>query len=163
MARDERYYSKSNRRYRTTSNKNTYVEGNTVRKAAPKQYSTGKRVVKEVPGSIRRSSHRTTINAGYVLFLAVAMCIVGYFCMTYLSLTSDISNSLTKIASLEGELNALKAENDDLNNRINGGVDLEDIKKRAMNDLGMQYANDDQIVTYESDDTDYVRQYILLE
>lgn len=148
-------------------NENVYIEGNTVRKTARRpehqQYSNGRRVVKEVPGSIRRSSHRTTINAGYVLFLTVAMCVVGYFCVSYLSLTSELSNSLTTIARLEGELNNIKAENDDFSNRINGGVDLEVIKKRAMNDLGMQYANEDQIVMYESDDTDYVRQYISLE
>lgn len=154
-----------NRRY--SSERDIYIEGNTVRKTARRpqeyQYSSARRVVREVPGSIRKSSHRTTINATYVAFLTAAMVVVGYFCMSYLSLTSELSNSLTKIARLEGEYNALKAENDDFSNRINGGVDLEAIKKKAMNDLGMQYANDDQIVRYESDDTDYVRQYISLE
>ena len=60
--------------------------------------------------------------------------------MNYLTIPSDITNDLSKIASLETQLNELKAENDDFDNRINGAVDLEEIKKRAMNDLGMQYA-----------------------
>lgn len=162
MATDVRYSRNEYRNHRSA-----YVEGNTVRKTSrrpqPELYSSSRRVVKEVPGSIRKSSHRTTTNAVYVIFLSVALFVMGYFCMSYLSLTSELSNSLTKIAELEGELTSLKAENDDFSNRINGNVDLEVIKKKAMNDLGMQYANDDQIVRYESDDTDFVRQYISLE
>lgn len=151
------------RRNYTTSNR-AYVEGNTVRKPVRREYDYNRRIVKEVPGSARKNIKKTTtINAGYVFFLAVAMTLAGYFCINYLSITSEMTNDLAKIAKLEASLYNLKAENDDYDNRINGAVDLEDIKKRAMNDLGMQYANDEQIITYESDDTDYVRQYIALE
>ena len=44
-----------------------------------------------------------------------------------------------------------------MENRIKGAVDLEEVKYRAMNELGMQYANSDQIIAYECEDTDYVR------
>ena len=47
--------------------------------------------------------------------------------------------------------------------RIKGAVDLEQVKYRAMNELGMQYANSDQIVAYVCDDTDYVTQLIDIE
>ena len=67
------------------------------------------------------------------------------------------------IAVLEAQYNTLKAENDDTESRIKGAVDLEDIKRRAMTELGMQYANENQIVSYETDDDDYVRQYIDLK
>lgn len=166
-------------RYRSQYNRanvdrhSTYVEeGNTVRRLNEREairrerreYNYDRHVVKAVPGSTRKGIRKTTtINAGYVLFLTFAMCVTGYFCMNYLTMTSEITNDLSKIASLEAEYNSIKAENDDYDNRINGAVDLENIKKRAMNDLGMQYAEDDQIVTYKSDDTDYVRQYIALE
>ena len=91
------------------------------------------------------------------------LCVVGGFCFYYINVTASITNDLKTIAKLEAQYTSLKAENDDYENRINGAIDLEAIKKKAMNDLGMQYANDDQIVKYESDDTDYVRQYISLE
>lgn len=172
MERTSGRRTQSNRVNNNSSRRNSYVDGNTVRKPdadryyrqTRREYDYNRSIVKPVPGSARKGIRKTTtINASYVLFLTVAMCIIGYFCMTYLTITSDISNDLSKIASLEVQLNEIKAENDDYDNRINGAVDLEDIKKRAMNDLGMQYANDDQIISYESDDTDYVRQYIALE
>lgn len=140
-----------------------YTYGNVVRKAAPAPARRGNLRPVE-GGKIRREQeHSRGLNAGYVIFLTVMMCITGYFCMSYLDLTSSITNDLKTIAKLEAQYNSLKAENDDYENRINGTVDLEAIKKKAMCDLGMQYANDDQIVKYESDDTDYVRQYISLE
>ena len=140
-----------------------YTYGNVVRKTNPQ--SARRNNIRAVEGGrIKRApQHNTGITAGYVFFLAVMLCVVGGFCMNYLNVTSSITNDLSKIASLEAQYNSLKAENDDYENRINGAVDLEVIKKKAMNDLGMQYANDDQIVIYESDDTDYVRQYISLE
>lgn len=36
---------------------------------------------------------------------------------------------------------------------------MEHVKDVAMNELGMVYASKDQIVTYEENDSDYVRQY----
>ena len=38
-----------------------------------------------------------------------------------------------------------------------------DIKKQAMDELGMQYAKEDQIVTYNSEEGNYVRQYIEID
>ena len=143
--------------------KSAYAYGNVVRKADVKPVrKKGVRVVEG--GNIRRApKNNTGITAGYVFFLAVMLCVVGGFCFYYINVTSSITNDLKTIAKLEAQYTSLKAENDDYENRINGAIDLEAIKKKAMNDLGMQYANDDQIVKYESDDTDYVRQYISLE
>ena len=39
------------------------------------------------------------------------------------------------------------------------GVDMEHVKDVAMNELGMVQAKKSQIVTYEIEDSDYVRQY----
>ena len=143
--------------------KSAYAYGNVVRKADVKPVrKKGVRVVEG--GNIRRApKNNTGITAGYVFFLAVMLCVVGGFCFYYINITASITNDLKTIAKLEAQYTSLKAENDDYENRINGAIDLEAIKKKAMNDLGMQYANDDQIVKYESDDTDYVRQYISLE
>lgn len=137
-----------------------YTYGNVVRKTAPAKRENFRTVE---GGKIERKQEKRGMNAGYVIFLTLMMVVTGYFCVSYLELTSSITNDLSKIASLEAEYQSVKAENDDYENRINGSIDLEVIKKKAMTDLGMQYANDDQIVLYESDDTDYVRQYISLE
>ena len=48
-----------------------------------------------------------------------------------------------------------------LKNMISGltGIDMAHVKDVAMNELGMDYASKDQIVTYEESGSDYVRQY----
>ena len=139
-----------------------YVYGNAV--LNPRKVQDSRATLRPVNEKIRKTDNRRKAgNAGYVIFLTLMMCLCGYFCLNYLQLTSTISNDLAEIAKLEADLNSLRADNDDYENRINGSVDIEAIKKKAMKDLGMQYAKDDQIITYESDDTDYVRQYIILD
>lgn len=139
-----------------------YVYGNAVTKTNPR--IDRRADLRPVNERIRKKAPKKAgMNASYVLFLTAIMCVCGYFCLNYLQLTSTISNDLSEIAKLEADLNTLRADNDDYENRITGSVDIEAIKKKAMTDLGMQYAKDDQIITYESDDTDYVRQYIVVD
>lgn len=116
---------------------------------------------KKLSHRARRNRDRAAhMSFGYVLFLTLAIVATGIGCLQYLKLQSEITNSIKRISVLESQLNEIKAENDDTESRIKGTVSFEEIKKRAMNELGMQYATQDQIVKYASDDTDYVRQYI---
>ena len=39
------------------------------------------------------------------------------------------------------------------------GIDMEHVKDVAMNELGMVYISKKQIITYNQQDSDYVRQY----
>lgn len=143
--------------YRRTS----YIEGNTVRVANPRreEYRTPHRVTKPK----RHSKSKQVMNLGFVMFLTAALSVTAFTCIQYIKLQSSITTHVTKISSLEKQLEELRAENDDMENRIKGSVCLEDIKKRAMDDLGMTYASQDQIVVYESDGTDYVRQFVSIE
>ena len=136
-----------------------YVYGNTARALRPVQVDEPPE--KKLSHRARRNRERAThMNFGYVLFLTLAIVATGIGCLQYLKLQSEITNSVKRISILESRLNEIRAENDDTESRIKGTVGLEEIKKRAMSELGMQYATPDQIVKYESDDTDYVRQYI---
>ena len=62
------------------------------------------------------------------------------------------------IASLEMQLESLRKENDDNYTRIMTSVDLDYIKEVAVNELGMVYANEDQVILYDGGTRDYVRQ-----
>ena len=66
---------------------------------------------------------------------------------------------MKNIAALESQLTDLKQENDDEYNRVVTSVDLEKIRDIAINELGMVYAQEDQVVLYDSEGSDYVRQY----
>ncbi len=143
-------------------NANEYVYGNTARALRPVEVEAP--APRKLSNTARKNRDKAAhMNPAYVVFLTLAMLVTGYVCIQYLQLQSDITNSTKKISQLEIQLNNLKAENDDTESRIKGAVDLEEIKRRAMEELGMQYAREDQIVTYEGDDTDYVRQYADIE
>ena len=64
-----------------------------------------------------------------------------------------------QVTALETQLDQAKLENDSNYNQIMAGVDMEHIKDIAMNEYGMTYAAGSQIVEYELQDSDYVRQY----
>lgn len=76
----------------------------------------------------------------------------------YIGLQSDITNSIKNISRLESQLNALKLDNDEEYSRITSSVDLEEVKRIAIQELGMKYAEEGQIVIVEGGGSDYMRQ-----
>ena len=66
---------------------------------------------------------------------------------------------MKNIAALEAQLSELRTENDDEYNRVTTSVDLEEVRDIAINELGMVYAGADQVVLYDSEGSDYMKQY----
>jgi len=109
--------------------------------------------------AVRKNREKAMLmNPGYVLFLAFAMAVSGAILLSYIRLQSDITNSVNHIAELESEVNSLKLSNDEEYSRIESSVNLEEIKRIAIEELGMTYASEGQIVEYSSEGGDYVRQ-----
>ncbi|MCR5507568.1 MAG: cell division protein FtsL [Lachnospiraceae bacterium] len=139
-----------------------FIYGNTAREL--RELGQGRGSELKLSHQTRRNREKAGhMNPGYILFLTLAMVMTVAICIQYLMMRATMTNMVKELSSLELNLNELKAENDDTENRIKGAVDLEEIKYRAMNELGMQYANEDQIVSYECEDTDYVRQLVDIE
>ena len=86
------------------------------------------------------------------------MCTL-YFCVSYLQLQSSIAARLNHIEALEASIEKKKADNDALETRINTSIDLDNIYKIATEELGMVYANKDQVRMYNKTESEYVRQY----
>ncbi len=61
------------------------------------------------------------------------------------------------VARRESELNQLKLANDEEYNRIISSINLEEVRRIAMGELGMVYAEEGQIITYEGNRSDYMR------
>ncbi len=95
----------------------------------------------------------------YVILLTVAAICTLYLCVNYLRLQSSINARIQNIEAQETKLENLKAENDALEIRINTYVDLDYIYKVATEELGMVYANKDQVLLYNKSESEYVRQY----
>ena len=136
--------------------RNTYVEGNTVRKLNVVEELQKPLETKENGKKNRDKS--LYMNLGYVLFLIGALVIAAMILMSYIRVQSDIIISVRNIASLESELNNLKLSNDEDYARAASSVDLEEIRKVAIGELGMRYAKEGQIINVSGEGSDYVRQ-----
>ncbi|MBR0149110.1 MAG: hypothetical protein IJM23_07935 [Lachnospiraceae bacterium] len=96
------------------------------------------------------------------LYLVGLMLCIGFFALLahkHIQLNSEIVQVRHDIMSKEAEYQRIKTANDEEYARIMGAVDLEEIKRTAMDDLGMHYPDNSQIIEFENDDSDYVRQF----
>ena len=94
-------------RRKTAYRNSVYVQGNTARKLQP--LPAPERPVKKVSSRTRKNRERALhMNVASVLSMAVAMMAAGIILTWYLTLQSDITNSIKHIAALEGTLNEMK-------------------------------------------------------
>ena len=142
-----------------------YIEGNTVRKLSVVERPERRegRPVRNHPTPVRRPNlvpvQEQKLGFGTMVMVIVCALTALWICAGYLQLQAENTRSLKQIAALEKQLTELKVENNDQYNRLISSVDLNHIRDVAMNELGMVYANADQIVLYDSKTNDYVRQY----
>lgn len=155
--------SQVRKRTQSVYRSNGYVQGNTVRKINTypnrKQDERRQKNAEEQRKNAARNRDKAKhMNIGYVLFLSVALLMIGYILISYIGLQSDITNSMKNIAKLERELNNLRLENDEEYSRITSSIDLEEVKRIAIQELGMTYAQEGQIIPFSGESKDYVRQ-----
>ena len=86
------------------------------------------------------------MNAAYVVFLAIAATIVLLLCVNYVRLQSEVTKHSKNVTALQEELADLKEENTTKYNAVVDSVNLDVIREKAINQLGMTYATPDQIV-----------------
>ena len=98
------------------------------------------------------------MSLGYVVFLVAALCACAIVLINYVQLQAELTAKTAVVAELESDLNHLKLANDEEYNRIASSIDLEEIKRIAIGELGMTYAKEGQIITYTNNGTDYMRQ-----
>ncbi|MEG1848346.1 MAG: cell division protein FtsL [Lachnospiraceae bacterium] len=153
-------HARSQGRRSTSSRGNTaYIQGNTVRKADI-QERRPLETRKPLSHAIRKNRDKAVyMNFGYLCFLSLALCFAGFVLIGYIQLQYENTASVKHIARLESQLNTLKLDNDEKYNRIVSSVDLKEIKRVAIEELGMQYAGEEQIVVVSGEEDDYVRQY----
>lgn len=114
----------------------------------------------------RQLSHETRKNRekarhmsiGYVTFLMAALVACAFFLVNYIQMQSQLTTKITEVSRMESELNALKLANDEEYSRITSSVNLEEIKKIAIGELGMTYAAEGQVIPYAGISNDYMRQ-----
>lgn len=97
------------------------------------------------------------MNIGYVVFLTFALLLCAVILINYIHLQASVISHINEITRLETELNTLKRSNDEKKNRLESNIDLEYIRQIAIGELGMVYANEDQIILYKTQKHDSMR------
>lgn len=97
------------------------------------------------------------MNIGYVVFLTFALLLCAVILINYVHLQASVISHINEITRLETELNTLKRSNDEEKNRLESNIDLEYIRQIAIGELGMVYANEDQIILYKTQMHDSMR------
>ncbi len=151
------------RQYQAEDSRTSYVDGNTVRKlnAAPERRREER--IHEMPAPRRQKHKKTTafsgINLASLMVLTVATAISVFVCVEYLQLQMKVSSMEKSIVTMEKKLITLTNENNAAYASIDTQIDLDYIYQVAVGELGMVYPNKNEIITYQSNDDGYVRQY----
>lgn len=144
-----------------------YIEGNAARKlnTVPQREVRPERRQATQPerktnARIERNAKRAkAFDLRYTMALVVAtVCLFGA-CVNMLFLQADITEQRRQIATLESNLNDLKDTNDETSKRLESSVDLTKVYDFATTELGMVYPGNDQVVSYEASNPDYVKQF----
>ncbi|MBR5336727.1 MAG: hypothetical protein IK152_01955 [Lachnospiraceae bacterium] len=138
-----------------------YIDGNTVRELEPyeipRQVQREKRRQAERANAVKRNRQRQlVIDAGYMLFLTAAVIITLLVCMNFLYLKAQVQSVNSRLTSAKEEVMDLRVKNDAAYNRILTSIDLEEIRRKATEELGMVPAGKEQIVRYDSNQDDYM-------
>lgn len=141
----------------------SYVYGSPVRRAEalpktrPGSYGrTPKRVSRQV---IKNRNRAMNIGPAYTIFLVAAAFCAVLLCVMYLRLQADVVSRSENITSLQSQLAELTEANDTAYNAAVDSVNLEEVKDKAMNEMGMVYESEGTVIEYNSPAKGYVKQY----
>ena len=101
----------------------------------------------------------TRVGGVFTLLIAAAIGVMLFTCTNYVSLINTKSTNAGKISTLQAQLEELKIENDQKELSIDTSIDYEYIYNVAVEELGMVYASEDQIINYKSGESEYVMQF----
>lgn len=160
MRRETRSYTTRSRYQRSGGYGDYYIDGNTARKIDVRKEIHRAPAPIDNPDMQRRVRERHVhMNFGYVVFLVAALVLSSLILVNYINIQAQNTAIKESIAKKERQLNSMKMANDEEYSRIISSVDLDHVKDVAINELGMQYAEEGQVVTIETQGDDYVRQY----
>lgn len=147
-------------------NQNAYIHGSAVpkpelpKRQSPERQKPDRQKQPRISHTVRRNQERALhMDFPYVCALTLAAVCTLYLCVSYLHLQSSITSRIHNIESLEKKLETLRSENNALETRINTSIDLDHIYQVATTELGMVYANKNQVILYNKTESEYVRQY----
>ena len=98
------------------------------------------------------------MSIGYVTLLMGFLIACVAFLVNNIQMQSELTTKITEVSRMESELNSQKLSNDEEYSRNTSNINLEEIKRIAIGELGITYATEGQVITYASSSNDYMRQ-----
>ncbi len=137
----------------------SYVYGNVVRKETAVPQKPAKQP-KEISRRVQKNRSKALhMSKGYVAFLAIAASVALFACVQYLQLQSEITGRSKNITAMQLELESVKEENATRYNTIVNSMNLEEIREKAMTELGMVYVKAGQVISYQNPADHTVKKY----
>ena len=137
-----------------------YVYGNAAPKIDIRREVEDPRRV-HVSQTIKKNrEHVHSMSPAYVMVLLVCLCTALVVIIWYVNLQSQVTSKVSVVNQMEAKLNNMRQANDEESLRIENSVDLEEIKRIAIGELGMTYAQEGQIIYYSGKNTDYMRKVV---
>ena len=99
-------------------------------------------------------------STAYIVVLTVCMGMMVAMFMYRVKLAAMVTSQVDTINTLEKQLNDLRMDNDEEWSRVSNSIDMEEIKRIAIGELGMTYAQEGQIITYVDEGVDYMRKVV---
>ena len=131
--------------------------------AAPaiKPKKANKKNLEILPKEIKKHNISGKLLLSFFYIVCTGLFIASI--LMYINMQGELATSVDEIASLQSKYETMKKSNDADYAAINNTIDFENIRKVAIEDLGMHYASDGQIIVFTEDYTnDYVRVYSVI-
>lgn len=141
------------------------IYGNTVKKIEPEPaYQKPQRKRKPVtrpqttPKTRQNQKRAMEFDFAFIRTLLVALAVIVGVSFFYLSERAKLLEQKTVLSQKKAQLSTLRTENEDLNLEIEQSINLGNIETAAKS-YGMKKPDSKQIIYYDSQDVEYVRQY----
>ena len=136
-----------------------YTEGSAARQLEPEREERRRRRPRQQKRPVRYEKRVSSYDLKYTLFLIGATVMTLGSCFCYLHASAGVTATQSQIASLQEELTEILEVNNALTESMNTPIDLEEVYRKATTEFGMVYADESQIIYYDSSAGDYIRQY----
>ena len=159
------YPDEQDKQYRDYGN--TAPKAEPVHEPAPKKQEVQrpKRQEKQSPKQETKTrtyaKPRVEHNIGFfsMCILLAAILATLYTCFMYLKVQSETVVITKEIRQLETELESLQDRNEAASDEVLDAVNLDEVYRIAVQELGMVYPNNNRTVYYKSASEGYVRQF----
>ncbi len=160
MARDFRR-NLDNRTAKSYNQNNLAHKYSVTEEKRQKRYE---RIVKNNKKNAREDEQAVgKINAGVdflsAVILGLGLLCILYFGVQYLNVSSEISRMKSEVSALNVTLGEMTKENNEAYSAIDASVDFAHVYDVAVEELGMVFPSDSQIIDYDYQEEGYVRQY----